>query len=260
MKIKSRILMLILVLAMCCSMLATTAFAYAEDQDPESETTSQETTAPEEEETEVPPVQTTPVVAEEGSGFSEDGNLITRDLLFDKNTNKQFITVQTRNGEIFYIIIDYDKPTDEDGDQYETYFLNMVDEADIQALLEEAGIVATCSCADKCAASQVNTSCEICKKNMTECVGTEKIPETEPVMPTEPSEPVEDPSEQGNSMGILVVVLIVAVGGGLAYFLLKKKKPDPKTKGKTDLDDYDYGIDDDDEYADFEAYEEEEDK
>ena len=142
MKIKSRILMLILVLAMCFSMLATTAFAYAEDQDPESETTSQETTAPEEEETEVPPVQTTPVVAEEGSGFSEDGNLITRDLLFDKNTNKQFITVQTRNGETFYIIIDYDKPTDEDGDQYETYFLNMVDEADIQALLDEAGIVA----------------------------------------------------------------------------------------------------------------------
>jgi flagellar basal body-associated protein FliL len=260
MKIKSRILMLILVLAMCCSMLATTAFAYAEDQDPESETTSQETTAPEEEETEVPPVQTTPVVAEEGSGFSEDGNLITRDLLFDKNTNKQFITVQTRNGEIFYIIIDYDKPTDEDGDQYETYFLNMVDEADIQALLEEAGIVATCSCADKCTAGQVNTSCEICKKNMTECVGTEKVPETETVEPTEPSDPVENPSEQGNSMGILIVVLIVAVGGGLAYFLLKKKKPDPKTKGKTDLDDYDYGIDDDDEYADFEAYEEEEDK
>ena len=108
--------MLILVLAMCCSMLATTAFAYAEDQDPESETTSQETTAPEEEESEVPPVQTTPAVAEEGSGFSEEGNLITRDLLFDKNTNKQFITVQTRNGEIFYIIIDYDKPTDEDSE------------------------------------------------------------------------------------------------------------------------------------------------
>ena len=256
MKIKSRILMLILVLAMCCSMLATTAFAYAEDQDPESETTSQETTAPEEEETEVPPVQTTPVVAEEGSGFSEDGNLITRDLLFDKNTNKQFITVQTRNGEIFYIIIDYDKPTDEDGDQYETYFLNMVDEADIQALLEEAGIVATCSCPDKCAAGAVNTSCEICKKNMTECVGTEKVPETVPTDPTEPSEPVEEP-EENNTTAILAVVLIVAVAGGAAFFFLKNKKPDSKNKGKTNLDDYDYGVDDDDEYADFETYQEE---
>ena len=29
----------------------------------------------------------------------------------------------------FYIVIDYDKPVDEDGEQYHTYFLNMVDEA-----------------------------------------------------------------------------------------------------------------------------------
>ena len=28
-------------------------------------------------------------------GFTEDGNLVTRDLLYDKATNKQFITVQT---------------------------------------------------------------------------------------------------------------------------------------------------------------------
>ena len=257
MKIKRRIMAMLLVLIMCVSTLATTAFAYAEDQDPESESTSQETTAPEEEEEEIPPVQTTsPVVAEEGSGFSDDGNLITRDLLFDKNTNKQFITVQTRNGEIFYIIIDYDKPTDEDGDQYETYFLNMVDEADIQALLEEAGFVATCSCPDKCAVGAVNTSCEICKKNMTECVGTEKIPETVPTDPTEPSEPVEEP-EETNPSAILAVVVLVAVAGGAVFFFLKNKKPDAKTKGKTNLDDYDYGVDDEDEYADVETYQEE---
>ena len=256
MKIKRRIMAMLLVLIMCVSTLATTAFAYAEDQDSESESTTQETTAPEEEE-EIPPVQTTPpVVAEEGSGFSEDGNLITRDLLFDKNTNKQFITVQTRNGEIFYIIIDYDKPTDEDGDQYETYFLNMVDEADIQALLEEAGVVATCSCHEKCAAGAVNTSCEICKKNMTECVGTEKVPETVPTDPTEPSEPVEEP-EETRSSAILAVVLLVAVAGGAVFFFLKNKKPEAKAKGKTNLDDYDYGVDDEDEYADFETYQEE---
>ena len=132
----------------------------------------------------------------------------------------------------------------------------MVDEADIQALLEEAGIVATCSCTDKCAAGAVNTSCEICSKNMTECVGTEKVVETEPVEPTEPSEPVEEP-EENNTTAILVVVLLVAVAGGAAFFFLKNKKPDSKTKGKTDLDDYDYGVDEDDEYADFEPYEEE---
>ena len=184
------------------------------------------------------------------------GEFLHGQALGPDHTNKQFITVQTRNGEIFYIIIDYDKPTDEDGDQYETYFLNMVDEADIQALLEEAGIVATCSCPDKCAAGAVNTSCEICKKNMTECVGTEKVPETVPTDPTEPSEPVEEPEETSSS-AILAVVLLVAVAGGAVFFFLKNKKPEAKAKGKTNLDDYDYGVDDEDEYADFETYQEE---
>ena len=62
-----------------------------------------------------------------GEGFSEDGNLVTRDLLYDAATNKQFITVETSGGNTFYIVIDYDKPVDEDGEQYHSYFLNMVD-------------------------------------------------------------------------------------------------------------------------------------
>ena len=74
-----------------------------------------------------------------GEGFSEDGNLVTRDLLYDAATNKQFITVETSGGNTFYIVIDYDKPVDEDGEQYHTYFLNMVDEADLLAALEAAG-------------------------------------------------------------------------------------------------------------------------
>ena len=45
-----------------------------------------------------------------GEDFTEDGNLVTRDLLYDKATNKQFITVQTSGGNTFYIVIDYDKP------------------------------------------------------------------------------------------------------------------------------------------------------
>lgn len=59
---------------------------------------------------------------EPGEGFSEEGNLVTRDLLYDEHTNKQFITVQTSGGNTFYIVIDYDKPVDEEGEQYETYF------------------------------------------------------------------------------------------------------------------------------------------
>ena len=40
-----------------------------------------------------------------GEGFSEEGNLVTRDLLYDEHTNKQFITVQTSGGNTFYISV-----------------------------------------------------------------------------------------------------------------------------------------------------------
>lgn len=44
------------------------------------------------------------------------GNMKTVDLLYSKATNKQFITVQTRKGETYYLVIDYDKPLDKDGE------------------------------------------------------------------------------------------------------------------------------------------------
>ena len=76
------------------------AYAYAdggEGADYGDPTMTEETPAPE------------PTI-EPGEGFSEEGNLVTRDLLYDAATNKQFITVETSGGNTFYIVIDYDKP------------------------------------------------------------------------------------------------------------------------------------------------------
>ena len=56
------------------------------------------------------PVEPLPTeTVDPGEGFTEDGNLVTRDLLYDKATNKQFITVQTSGGNTFYIWLQ--KPT-----------------------------------------------------------------------------------------------------------------------------------------------------
>ena len=139
------------------------------------------------------PVEPLPTeTVDPGEGFTEDGNLVTRDLLYDKATNKQFITVQTSGGNTFYIVIDYDKPTDEDGEQYQTYFLNMVDEADLLAAMQAAGgELPECSCADKCAVGAINTDCAICAVNMGECQG--KAPEPAPVMEPEPDPKPEQP-------------------------------------------------------------------
>ena len=135
---KLRILMAALCVAALMCAGTVTAHAGAPDYE---ETGGYE--PPAETGTETPPPE--PVAEEEhfellpGQGFSEDGNLATRDLLYDKYANKQFITVETAGGAIFYIIIDYDKPIDEAGERYETYFLSLVDEADLLALAESAG-------------------------------------------------------------------------------------------------------------------------
>ena len=98
---------------------------------------------------ETPTTEPAPTITP-GEGFSEDGNLVTRDLLYDAATNKQFITVETSGGNTFYIVIDYDKPVDEEGEQYETYFLSMTDEADLLSAAEAAGVEqAACSCSEK---------------------------------------------------------------------------------------------------------------
>ena len=75
---------------------------------------------------------------ETGVGFNQNGNSVTRDLLYDKHTNKQFIAIETRGGDVFYIVIDYDKPLDDKGEQFETYFLNLVDSRDMLDIVGES--------------------------------------------------------------------------------------------------------------------------
>ena len=170
-------------------------------------------------------------------------------LVDDFGGNKQLITVTTKAGNYFYILIDRaneDKKT-------AVHFLNQVDEADLMALMEDGKAKeeppAVCSCTAKCEAGAVNTACPVCATNMSACTGKEPEPETPEETP-EPEEPAQKPA--GLNPAILLAVLALMGGGGaFAYFKLVKNKP--KTKGNDNLDDYDYG---EDEYE-FEPYEDE---
>ena len=183
---------------------------------------------------------------DESLAFTPPGNLSLIDDFLQievpgtedtEQVEKQFITVQSKSGNTFYIVID------RNGETENVYFLNLVDEADLMALIEgEDGAAApTCSCTEKCAVGAINTNCEICRSNMSECVGKE------PVVEPEPTEPTEEPAEEKKSMNPLpIVILIVALGAGGAVYWFKFKNKKPKTSGSSDLDDYDYGQDDDD--------------
>ena len=137
-------------------------------------------------------------------------------------------------------MIDYDAQVDDDEEKYMVYFLNQVDEADMSALVKaEDKPPAVCSCTEKCVAGAVNTSCEICSVNMSECVGKEPEPEPEPVQEPDAPEP-EKPAKKNNIGPIVVTLVMVLAGAGAACYLkFFKKKPD--VSGSADLDDYDYG-------------------
>ena len=184
------------------------------------------------------PVAETPAPAiEPGECFTEDGNLVTRDLLYDKHTNKQFITVQTSGGNTFYIVIDYDKPVDEDGEQYQTYFFSVVDEADLLAAAEAAGVeLPACECTEKCAAGAINTDCPVCAVNMSECVGTEPDP-AEDTGPADDPEP-EQPQDEGGGMGTLLLILAVALIGGGAGWYFKVYRPKHQRAAEAVEEDY----------------------
>lgn len=177
-----------------------------------------------------------------GDALSGKSDFYTRDLLYDKATNKQFITVQGRDGNVFYIVIDYDAQVDDDEEKYMVYFLNQVDEADLSALIEaEDKPPAVCSCAKKCAVGAVNTSCEICSVNLSECVGKE--PEPEPAPEPDAPEEAEKPERPGVIGPVVIFLVMVMAGAGAACYLkFFKKKPD--VAGSADLDDYDYGDED----------------
>ena len=227
-----RTLTLAVAAALC--MATTTVTAYAGGADPDPVPLPETTEAPAEvpEETEEP---TTGGMEPEGVPVTPQGNATLVDDFFG---DKQLITVTTKAGNYFYILIDRANEDKETA----VHFLNQVDEADLMALTEDGEKAETpivCTCTEKCQAGAVNTACPVCVKNLSECVGTEQ----KAAEPTEPENP--KPEKKSNTGAILAVLLILAAGGGAAvYFLVLKPKQGKKVPA--DLDDFD--LEDEEEY------------
>lgn len=182
---------------------------------------------------------------QEAEPLTPEGNAT---LVDDFGGNKQLITVTTKAGNYFYILIDRD-----DEGENTVHFLNQVDDADLSALLEDGETEETpavCTCTEKCEAGAVNINCPVCATDRTQCAGAEAEPE-----PEEPETPQEE--ESGGNMGLLLIVLVLAGAGGAAFYYLKVLKPKKDAaKGSDDLSDYDFDDYDEDEETEEEQPEE----
>ena len=229
------------------------------ESEPEPETQKQPTTTPPVTTVPKPETETESKLEEEetnetsepGSGFTGEGNAVTRDLLYDKATNKQFVTLETKDGTVFYLVIDYDSPVNEEEEQYQTYFLNLVDAADLAALVgeeeaepEEAPPL--CSCRERCQVGKIDTTCPVCTADLTACLG-EEPEELKPELESEPEpevqqpvEEAEEPKDDSSSAVAAAILLLVVLAGGAVFVvkLLRRKEKTPSRPSEDDDEDY----------------------
>lgn len=161
--------------------------------------------------------------------LTPDGQATVVDDVTDED-GKEFYTIVTPAENTFFLVIDKQRDSDN------VYFLNAVTENDLLALAEQGDgtgggattepLPQTCTCAEKCEAGAVDTTCPVCKLDLTGCVGEK------PEAPATDGEP-EQTAPAKNNTGMIVIVLLVVLGAGGAGYYFKVIKP------KRDLDDAD---------------------
>lgn len=173
----------------------------AEEEEPAEQPEELEETEDQEEETE-PEGPLTP-----------DGNMNLVDDYGDpEKSGKQFITVTSKNGNYFYIVIDRD-----DNGSETVHFMNLVDEADILSLMDDDAVEEYAT-----------------KKTQKEEPESEVIEEPEE---PEPEVTEEEPEKKTSKVPTASLVLLVLAGlGGIGVYVYKKFGKMTKKGDATDPD------------------------
>ena len=170
--------------------------------------------------------------ASSNQGLTPKGNLTLVDDYGVRNgEGQQFITLVTKSGNYFYLIIDRNEKGEET-----VHFLNLVDESDLLALMDE----------NAASDYQAQLAAEQAAKEAAEQAAAEAAAAQDDE--TEKTESESDKEKKGsNILPILFIVLLIAAGGGGWFFMQTKKKkntnnePDPDAYYYDDEEDYGAG-------------------
>jgi hypothetical protein len=185
--------------------------------------------------------------------YDTDGNatLIKSEQIIYNTEEMQFIAVTTKDGHVFYVLINYSAESGEDN----VYFLNRVDDYDLYALLyageedkdgnpkytpEEAA-----QAAEK-ANGRVNSG-----DNSSDTAETSETTADGEGAEDGENAPVKKAPANMSSIYLVGIIALIGFGAG-GFFLFKKKKGDNGVR-KPEFDPDDYKSDDDDDLEIFDG-------
>ena len=205
MKMMNKVCALVLSVALCAGMAAP-AFAYGGEPVEEAEQPVLTSTTDEED--------AVTVTDEENGALTPEGNLT---LVDDYHTNysdgsgQQFITLVSKSGNTFYLVIDRNAKGENT-----VHFMNLVDEADLLALMEDED--AEAYTAEKEAAAQAEQ-----ERKQTEEDAKKTAEEAAASGEEQPKENKVIKIASG-FLGVVVLIALAAGGGFYAFAKQKQKK------------------------------------
>ena len=231
MKMMNKFCALMLSVALCAGMAAP-AFAYGGEPTEEVEQPVLTSTTDEED--------VVTVTDEETGALTPEGNLTLVDdyhTSYSDGSGQQFITLVSKSGATFYLVIDRNAKG-----QQTVHFMNLVDEADLLALMEEDA--ADAYTAEKEAAAQAEQERKQAEED------AKKAAEEAEVSGSEQTGGNKVTKYAATFLGVLALVGLVA-GGGICTFMKQKQKKqaekealDPDANFTEDKGDFEIPVED----------------
>ena len=231
MKMMNKFCALMLSVALCAGMAAP-AFAYGGEPTEEMEQPVLTSTIDEE--------GVVTVTDEESGALTPEGNLTLVDdyhTSYSDGSGQQFITLVSKSGATFYLVIDRNAKG-----QQTVHFMNLVDEADLLALMEEDA--ADAYTAEKEAAAQAEQERKQAEED------AKKAAEEAEASGTEQTGGNKVTKYAATFLGVLALVGLAA-GGGIYTFMKQKQKKqaekealDPDANYTEDKGDFEIPVED----------------
>ena len=222
----------LLVSVALCAGMAAPAFAYGGEPVEEVEQPVLTSTTDEED--------VVTVTDEETGALTPEGNLTLVDdyhTSYSDGSGQQFITLVSKSGATFYLVIDRNAKG-----QQTVHFMNLVDEADLLALMEEEA--ADAYTAEKEAAAQAEQERKQAEED------AKKAAEEAEVSGSEQTGSNKVTKYAATFLGVLALVGLVA-GGGIYTFMKQKQKKqaekealDPDANYTEDKGDFEIPVED----------------